>query len=206
MNQKYSTLSKTNLNRASLYACREDMVYTIASSFSATNIAEIGVALGKFSDILISAFNPSLFSAFDIFQLHTGEYVFGQSSKTIFAEKSHFDFYSNKIKTSYPDIFFTAHQGDSSTELFKSEFTYDLIYIDGDHRYEGVLKDTNAALQKISDRGILIFNDYILYDRYHDLEYGVVQVVNNLCNATDWKVIGFALQHGMFCDIALQRN
>jgi len=53
--------------------------------------------------------------------------------------------------------------------------------------------------------GTLIFNDYVMYDHLQRVEYGVVQAVNQLVIDGDWRVVGFALNHNMFCDIAIRR-
>jgi hypothetical protein len=43
-------------------------------------------------------------------------------------------------------------------------------------------------------------------DHIQNSPYGVVQVVNELVTSSNWRVIGFALQQHMFCDIALKRR
>jgi len=55
-------------------------------------------------------------------------------------------------------------QGDSHTsEMHKSVSSYcnsfDLIFIDGDHQYEGVKKDFENYRPLLSDRGVIIFHD-----------------------------------------------
>lgn len=43
-----------------------------------------------------------------------------------------------------------------------SDKVYDLIFIDGDHRYEGVKKDFYNYYELLSDNGIMVFDDYNL--------------------------------------------
>ena len=57
---------------------------------------------------------------------------------------------------------------------------FDLIYLDADHSYEFVKKDTEQAVRVLSERGVIIFNDYTMMDPLLGVPYGVVQVVNNL--------------------------
>ncbi|MCM2511256.1 hypothetical protein ACVCIC_04940 [Burkholderia glumae] len=45
-----------------------------------------------------------------------------------------------------------------------------------------------------------------MYDPFVKAEYGIVPVVNEMVVNQGWKVIGFALQKDMFCDIAIQRQ
>lgn len=83
--------------------------------------------------------------------------------------------------------------------------TYDVIYIDGDHSYEGVLRDADVSARKLKSNGILIFNDYIIFDHVLGDPYGVVPVVHEFCVNRGWQVLFFALQNQLFCDIALGR-
>jgi hypothetical protein len=85
------------------------------------------------------------------------------------------------------------------------DHSLDLIYIDAGHDIESVKRDMQEAVQKIKRDGTLIFNDYIMHDHITGSPYGVVPVVNDLVAQHGWKVVGFALQHHLFCDIALRR-
>lgn len=61
---------------------------------------------------------------------------------------------------------------------------YDLIYIDGDHSYEGAKKDAELAYPLLKKGGILIFDDY------DNVEFGVGRAVNEfLENADGFKVL-----------------
>ena len=83
---------------------------------------------------------------------------------------------------------------------------FDLVYVDAGHEYDEVRRDGAVAARKLTPGGVLIFNDYIMVDHHYGTPYGVVRAVNELVTASDWKVVGFALQQQMFCDIALCRR
>jgi hypothetical protein len=51
-----------------------------------------------------------------------------------------------------------------------------LVYIDGDHSYEGVTNDINAWLPKLIPTGIMAFHDY------KNKNYGVNAAVKDFCN------------------------
>ncbi len=87
---------------------------------------------------------------------------------------------------------------------FPDEY-FDMIYIDGDHTYDGVRKDVCVADKKLKPNGVLVFNDYIMLDHSNGDEYGVVQNVNELIDRHGYEVIGFALQRDTFADIAVRR-
>lgn len=45
-----------------------------------------------------------------------------------------------------------------------------------------------------------------MYDHFHfRCPYGVVQAVNELIVAEDWRVVGYALNPHLYCDIAIRR-
>ena len=83
---------------------------------------------------------------------------------------------------------------------------FDLIYIDADHSYAGVKQDLNLAKAKLKDEGMIVLNDYKMFDHYNYVPYGVVQAVNEFIVRNNWQVCGFALQRDLFCDIAIRRS
>jgi hypothetical protein len=98
-------------------------------------------------------------------------------------------------------------EGDSARNMERlGDRSQDLIYIDANHDYEPVRRETELAVRKIKDDGIIVFNDYIMYDHWARIPYGVVQAVNELLVGGEWYVAGFALNHSMFCDIAVARR
>jgi hypothetical protein len=62
-----------------------------------------------------------------------------------------------------------------------------------------------VAEQMIAESGFLVFNDYTLLDPNNGAPYGVVPVVNDIVANRGWRIVGFALNVGMYCDIALRR-
>jgi hypothetical protein len=55
----------------------------------------------------------------------------------------------------------------------------DAIYIDGDHRYDFVLKDIELSLKKIKISGIICGHDY------NKIDFGVMQAVNKIFGKPD---------------------
>lgn len=198
----YPSIRSENVVNARLFANRFDMLRGLTSKRE--RVAEIGVALGDGSGVLIGSFKPKEFVAFDLFDLHTVPTFWGRTNTDWFGDKDHEAFYIDKVSPLVETL--VSKKGDSSTELGKYPAQYfDVIYIDGDHRYEGAKKDTDAALKTVKDDGLLIFNDYVLIDVFSQERYGVVPIVNDLIENHGWRVVGFALQEAMFCDIALSK-
>jgi hypothetical protein len=82
--------------------------------------------------------------------------------------------------------------------------SFDLVYVDGDHEYESVKADAELAVEMTADSGFLVFNDYLLFD-HNNLAYGIVPVVNDLVVNHGWYIVGYAINHALYSDIALQR-
>jgi len=69
--------------------------------------------------------------------------------------------------------------GDSATFDFSPYFgTMDLVFIDGSHSYDYVKSDTEAALRLLSDRGTIVWDDYLYYP-------GIYRVVTELSPQLD---------------------
>lgn len=196
-------LHQKHVMHAMLYAER---ISALESWPRGARIAEIGVAYGAFTAEVLEKTDPSLFDAYDLFNLHERETLWGRPTTEIFDNKTQRKFYEDRFAEPIAAGRLRTFEGDGATEIAKrGPNAYDVIYIDGDHTYLGVMRDTKAAISVISPRGLLVFNDYILYDEGGH-KYGIVPVVNDLCITHGWRVLYLALNTEMFCDIALARQ
>jgi hypothetical protein len=196
-------LRAEHIKGAELFANRED---ALACWPKDSCVAEVGVALGTFTSHVIKNVRPRLFDAYDLFKLREIPTLWGKPTSEIFLGKTHRRFYEDKFASERSSGLLRIFEGDSSKELGKREQAfYDVIYVDADHAYDAVIRDTHASLKAIKPDGLLVFNDYVLYDKTGS-KYGVVPVVNDLCVNHGWRVRYFALQREMFCDVALVRK
>jgi hypothetical protein len=201
----HPTLRTEHLSEnARLFATREDML----SSFDlgpAPKLAEVGVALGNFSEFMIKKYNPSKFVAIDIFKMHEIDIHWGVPKEQTLGGLKHLDFYKNRFANYAHIMEYKAGESYDGIADTPNNF-FDLIYLDADHSYSYIKKDAEVSALKLKQDGILVFNDYIMYDHCGGVEYGVVQVVNEMVVYDNWEIIGFSLQRGMFCDIAIKRK
>lgn len=70
-------------------------------------------------------------------------------------------------------------QGNSQTQEMHSNIvdyceSFDLIFIDGDHRYEGVQRDFELYKSMLSERGVIVFHDVDPQHAFKDKEGGQV--------------------------------
>lgn len=203
-NMDFYELTSDRMRNAQLFASRNDMISSFSHLVGGV-IGEVGVALGGFSEVIISKLRPSHFYAFDTFEMHKWPEHWGKSSAEIFGDKTHRDFYAEHLnRIGAADT--TIMEGLSHEQLpICADGLFDMLYIDAAHTYDGVNTDARLACQKLKPSSTIIFNDYIMFDHLLGAEYGVVQAVNNLVAEGEWFVVGFALQKHMFCDIALRR-
>lgn len=188
---------------AALYADRCQMIRELALP-QGGHIAEIGVAHGEFTDFLIRTLTPAHFHAIDLFDGEKYPMHWGVPQEVLFHGKTHYDFYCDRF-ASLGDRITVLKGASTDTALKLPDGSLDMIYIDANHTYQEVSQEASICAQKIKPDGVLIFNDYILYDAFNHVEYGVIQAVNEMLDTNQWRVVGFALDKSMFCDIAIKR-
>jgi predicted O-methyltransferase YrrM len=147
--------------------------------------AEVGTFEGKFAREIFDRCQPSELHVIDISMEHA---------------RTH-----NHISELEAGVKF--HEGDSATILATFPDAYfDYIYIDANHSLFDVARDVDQATKKLKSDGTLIFNDYIFISHADLTVYGIVPVVNALCNDEGWEFSAFALHYQMYCDVALRRR
>jgi SAM-dependent methyltransferase len=101
----------------------------------------------------------------------------------------------------------TYHLGDSSTQLAGfADACFDIVYVDADHSYDGVLKDLHQALRVLKPDGWLVCNDYTLWDPTQCLPYGVYSAINRFANENNLRFEFLGLHQDGFHDVALRRG
>jgi hypothetical protein len=178
---------------ARLYATRDDLIADLSKCGHVkpgSSIAEVGVAFGDFSKVLIRTLQPASFSAFDIFKFHEEEYVFGRLTKLELNGLPHKIHYERMMQSTFPSVRIAVYEGDGAANMDRIlDASLDLIYIDANHDISHVERDTCVSLRKIKPTGVIIFNDYIMTDHLSDRPYGVVQIANDVIAKQGWKAI-----------------
>lgn len=150
--------------------------------------AELGIFKCNFSDEIYRKLEPEKLHLIDI----APESI--QIAKAKFTK----EISSGKIEV---------HLGDSSQTLLSlEEILFDWIYIDGDHNYEGVKRDLDAAYRKLKPDGLISLNDYIYFGPSDITKYGVIEAVNEFCIDYNFEIIDLALQGRMYNDVTIRRK
>jgi len=204
MRNDYPGLGAAHFADARLFFDRSAMLLALRPE-KGLSICEVGVGLGGFSRFLIDHMKPSNLVAIDLFDLHTKPLLWGKPPTALFGARTHRRYYEDTFD--YARGIMSVREGLSDQRLAECpEEYFDILYVDAGHTYDDVRRDSAAGAPKVKPDGLLVFNDYTLHDHLGEAEYGVIQAVNELVVATDWKVVGFSLQKEMYCDIALQRQ
>jgi len=170
-------------------------------------IAEVGVALGNFSDRIIRICEPKRFIAIDLFDLHEISEFWGRPTNEMFNGGTHGTFYRKRFADLVGQQKVTVLEGDSAAKLATlDDASLDIVYLDADHTYESVKRELAIIRRKVRDDGWIILNDYIMNEAgFSNAAYGVIQATNEFMIAENWEMIYFALQPYMYCDVALRK-
>ena len=167
-------------------------------------IAEIGVAVGGFTQYLIDCCRPRHFIAIDRFDLHELDSFWGKPPGDWFGAKTHLAFYTDKFAALIEAGVMSVLAGDSPDQVsLLADQSVDVVYVDGDHTYEGVWRDLDAIRPKIKPSGLLIMNDYTSGDGEHS--YGVVKATNEFMIEYNYEMMMFCLEPLMYCDVVLRQ-
>ena len=137
-------------------------------------IMEIGVFKGEFAKFIFDELEPAELHLVDLFEgmMCSGD----KDGNNIVWTELEIEY---KLLQSYFDnnknVYL--HKGFSYEILSKFEdYYFDLIYIDGDHSYDGVKKDLNISYDKVKSGGFICGHDYTVV-----MFEGVVRAVNEFC-------------------------
>jgi hypothetical protein len=121
-------------------------------------IAEIGVFKGDYSKYIFDVLQPCELHLIDLFHgdMCSGDKD-GKNLETVNLDVEYENLKEYFIKNN--NVFL--HKGKSYDIMNNfDDFFFDIIYIDGDHSYDGVLLDLEISLLKIKNDGYIIGHDY----------------------------------------------
>ena len=186
---------------AYIFESRERMVRFCVPSNSI--IGEVGVFKGEFAKFLHSL-NPQKLILFDLFQ---GVTVSGDQDGNNFQYANLDDEYRNLSNLAQQNI--VLEKGDSSLLLsnYPNEY-FDMIYLDGDHSYEGVKNDLINAYNKIKNSGYIMGHDYEMNMKkaQNTYNFGVKQAVDEFCINYKQSIISKAIDGCVSYCIHMNKN
>lgn len=118
--------------------------------------AELGVGKGKFSEQILKIAKPQLHYAVDLWGP-----IDTDIQGTYYADQETWDKRFQEIQDKFIDYNvnfirdFTYNIG-----KFVNPKTFDWVYVDGDHTYDGCMKDLQAVKELVKDDGFILGHDY----------------------------------------------
>ena len=105
-----------------------------------------------------------------------------------------------------PEVTIMKGDGVASLETFPDN-TFDMIYIDGDHSYEGCRRDLMVAYAKVKPGGFIMGHDYEMNmckaRNYYN--FGVKNAVDQFCELFGQKLVARGLDGCVSYAIQLQK-
>ena len=158
---------------------REEMFLSFPRNIK---ILEIGVFRGTFSDFIYKNLQPSELHLIDLFEgmVFSGD-ADGNNGATINLTE-HYDL----IKTKYAkhsNVFIKKGKSSEILQTYPDDY-FDIIYIDGDHSYEGATTDLELSYKKIKNGGLVCGHDYEMNmnKAIHYYQFGVKQAIDTFCS------------------------
>lgn len=94
----------------------------------------------------------------------------------------------NKLGNNYNYIQGNSHNLDTYNKLLKYVSNIDILFIDGDHSYDGVIQDFNIYSKLVKGGGYIVFDDYNDYQHSPQVKRAVDDIIPNLNNL--YHIIG----------------
>jgi hypothetical protein len=177
-------LPETHTSAAKFFKNRSSIIRDLGKQYHSPHVCEVGVFKGDFSAQLLNVLKPASLTLIDLsFESVTPE------NRCLLEESAVTRFIT----------------GDSSVTLGGFSKDFDIIYIDGDHSYDGVKKDIKSAKGALRPGGVLVFNDYTVWSPQACCSNGVARAVNEFIIDEGYEVTHFCLQSLFYNDIALKK-
>jgi hypothetical protein len=160
--------------------------YILHETISASTIIEIGIFQGNFSTYLFTHFKPSKLYLIDPWQ--DGQIISGDGDGNDVKSYSGVELYQNVTEKFAGKNEVVVMR--KFSQILDDPYTFDdqsidLIYVDGDHSYEGVLKDLKAAIRLLKPgTGWLTGHDF----HCNSHEFGVKQAVMEFCTEYAFRI------------------
>ena len=161
-----------------IYETRNDLIDILPKDMI---VVELGVFRGEFSNEIYNRIHPSYLYLVDIWEgtMGSGDKD-GQNHITI----NNMEDVYYQIKDRYIDTPNIEVIRDTSLNFLNSHLndSFDMIYVDADHRYDAVKNDLIVSLSKVKNGGYLLGHDYIP-------NYEVRYAVDDFCNEYGQEII-----------------
>jgi hypothetical protein len=168
--------------------------------------AEIGVALGAFSQVLLAAAAPRQLHLIDPWQ-HQADPAYAADQNNVAqsdADRRYMsvrELFQGQIAGGQV-VLHRAFSADALGAL--ADGSLDWVYIDGAHHFAGCLADLRLCARKIKPDGLILGHDYATNASAKAAGFGVVEAVNQFLRETEFEML--ILTYEKFPTYALARS
>lgn len=201
------TIREGALKNARIRSNRTDILWDMPKDMVC---AEVGVAYGDFSKLILERMQPSIFYAIDYFGGEGGGCDIWGRTDLADSHLTHLEWYKQEFEKEIQSGKMKVLQGLSWDVLDSFPDSYfDYIYLDACHSYDSVSRDVEVVARKIKEGGIIAFNDYTPYNFYtpvtdYGAYYGVVAAANRLINNSNSEVLFMGLEPMLSNDLVIR--
>lgn len=190
--KKSKSLPPEQVKDCMVFPDREKMI----SSFPKYGVvAEVGVAIGQFSDSILRFNSPKKLYLIDAWAMGNHD-KYGIPA---------YDFILNRFSDEIDSKQIEIKRGWSWNMLKELEDkSLDWIYIDAAHDYDSVQKDLSIAVKKINTGGIIAGHDYTRWGK-NGKRFGVLEAVNEFCMSNSFNLIGITIENDYNWSYAIQK-
>lgn len=148
---------------------------------------EVGTWRGDFAESMITQLNPKNFYAVDPYKIFEGMV---SAPGNEYNTQKDLDALANKVKVRMENL-----GGNLIREVSKEaskqfdDNSCDVVYIDGDHTYDGVKTDIDAWWPKIKEGGYLVGDDFVKGTTGKGYDYGVIEAVHEFVEKLDLELL-----------------
>ena len=177
----------------------KDRINLISENLSSKDlyVLEIGVHKGDFSKQLANNFDPKKLILVDPWIAYDDKVYsnswYGKSSisNQVIQDQYFLDikkYFENEIRLETVEV----HRKTSDDFFHQNQLKFDLIYIDGNHLFDFVVRDITNSLNFINRDGIIVLDDYGVVGWWND---GITKAVNFFKKKNSIKIVR---KHNLF--------
>ena len=167
-------LARKHMKNCELLLDRSEMLSKLKKG---GKVAEIGVAQGEFSELILKITEPDLLHLVDVWNSKT--YHAGLFKKVA-------DKFKNLIDEGRIQIL--RKLSTDAAEDFDDNY-FDWIYIDTDHSYATTREELVKYAPKVKHDGIIAGHDYTMGIWSSLNRYGVIEAVHEFCVKYEWELV-----------------
>ncbi len=184
------SLSREHVQNCELLLNRSEMLSKLRKG---GKIAEIGVAQGDFSELILKITEPDSLHLIDVWNSRT-------YNESLFKEVT------TRFRELIDEGRVQIHRklSTDATEDFEDNY-FDWIYIDTTHSYDMTREELTKYAPKVKHNGIIAGHDYTMGNWDSLKSYGVIEAVHEFCVKYRWELVYLTLEPAEKQSFAIRR-